>query len=89
MSYYCFTKDCEFYEKPAPTEERGRLLLGCSCCNGGPYIPTYCAGCGGLRVEHDNYSGSDERSEKEKFAGTRQDWREVVESNYLQSKYTR
>lgn len=87
MSYYCFNNKCEFFQKRAPNAWKGGyVLLGCTCCTG--FVgQTFCDGCGALRVELDNYD-VDERSEREKFAGTIDDWRrDVVESNYIQSMY--
>lgn len=91
MTYYCFTQDCEYYTKPAPNAYKGGYtLIGCGCgmCNGFVGGPGTCESCGAVRIELDNYNGVDERSEREKFAGTIDDWRrEVVESNYIQSMY--
>lgn len=89
MSYYCFNDKCEYYKSIAPNQWKGGYtLLGCTCCSG--FVgETFCDGCGELRVELDNYGGRDERTEKEKFSGTREDWREVVEYNFVQSYYSR
>ena len=93
MTYYCFTKECEFFEKPAPSSYKGGYLaVGFCCCWGRQNCVKVndeaCEGCGAQRAWLDNFKGVDERLERDKFAGTRENLKAEVEQQYYQQKYS-